>query len=93
MLAGILLITLWLVGVATGGGLYDSMTWLTFSWFGLLVLAGSAWALWFHFLSGLRHFFYDARLGLEIEQARMSSWAIIIGSVVLTLISLLLYFI
>ena len=58
---------------------------------GFLVLLGSAWALWYHFLAGIRHFFYDAGEGLEIETARKSSIAIVAGSVVLTLLSLIIY--
>lgn len=91
MVAGLLLLSFWLVGAAAGGGLWGSADWLTRSWFGFLVLLGSCWALWYHFLAGIRHFFYDAGEGLEIETARKSSIAIIAGSVVLTLLSLIIY--
>ena len=91
MVAGLLLLSFWLVGAAAGGGLWDCADWLTRSWFGFLVLLGSAWALWYHFRAGIRHFFYDAGEGLEIETARKSSIAIVAGSVVLTLLSLIIY--
>ncbi|MDO5642452.1 MAG: succinate dehydrogenase, cytochrome b556 subunit [Paracoccus sp. (in: a-proteobacteria)] len=91
MVAGLLLLCFWLLGAAVGGGLWACADWLVRSWFGFLVLLGACWALWFHFLAGIRHFFYDAGEGLEIETARKSSIAIIAGSVVLTLISLILY--
>ena len=35
---------------------------------GYLVLLGSAWALWFHALAGIRHLFYDSGKLLRIEE-------------------------
>ncbi|MFV0292466.1 MAG: succinate dehydrogenase, cytochrome b556 subunit [Paracoccus sp. (in: a-proteobacteria)] len=91
MVAGLVLLAFWILGAAVGGGLWSCADWLTRSWFGFLVLLGSAWALWYHFLAGIRHFCFDAGLGLDIETAHKSSIAIIAGSVVLTLLSLLIY--
>ncbi|WBU52284.1 succinate dehydrogenase, cytochrome b556 subunit [Paracoccus sp. SCSIO 75233] len=93
MVAGFVLIAFWLLGAAAGGGLWDCANALTRSWFGWIVLVGSCWALWYHFLAGIRHFFFDAGRGLEIETARKSSIAIIAGSVILTLLSLIIYYI
>ncbi|MDO5605908.1 MAG: succinate dehydrogenase, cytochrome b556 subunit [Paracoccus sp. (in: a-proteobacteria)] len=93
MVAGLMLLAFWLLGAAAGGGIWSCADWLVRSWLGFLVLLGSVWALWFHLLSGIRHLFYDARLGLEIETAHKASIAIIAGSVVLTLLSLILYFV
>ena len=61
------------------------------SWIGYLVLLGSAWALWFHFLSGIRHLCYDSGLLLTRDDAQRASWVLIIGSVVLTLITVILF--
>lgn len=91
MVAGLLLLAFWLLGAGVGGGVWDWADWLTRSWFGFLVLLGSCWALWYHFLAGIRHFFYDAGEGLEIETAHKTSIAIIAGSVILTLLSLIIY--
>lgn len=93
LVAGIVLITWWLVAAVTGPGAFAAADWVVRSWIGFIVLAGSAWALWFHALSGIRHLFYDAGHGFEIPQAEKSSWAIIIGSVVLTLLSIILFFV
>ena len=71
---------------------FAAADWVVRSWIGFIVLTGSAWALWFHTLSGIRHLFYDAGQLLRIEEAERASWAIIIGSVVLTLLSLILFF-
>ncbi|MFV0302952.1 MAG: succinate dehydrogenase, cytochrome b556 subunit [Paracoccus sp. (in: a-proteobacteria)] len=93
LVAGILLLVWWLVAAVSSPGYFALVDGILRSWFGFLVMLGSAWALWYHMLAGIRHLFYDAGMGLEIETAQKSSWAIIVGSVVLTLISLILFFI
>ncbi|MFV0383926.1 succinate dehydrogenase, cytochrome b556 subunit [Paracoccus sp. (in: a-proteobacteria)] len=93
LVAGIVLIVWWLTAAVTGPGAFAAADWVVRSWLGFLILLGSAWALWYHALAGIRHLFYDAGIGLEIEEARKSSVVIVAGSVVLTLISLILFFI
>lgn len=93
LVAGILLLVWWLVAAVSGPGAFAAADWVVRSWLGFLILTGSAWALWYHLLAGIRHLFYDAGHMLEIEEARKASWAIIIGSVVLTLLTLILFFI
>ena len=60
------------------------------SWFGDLVFTGSAWAMWYHYLAGLRHLYFDAGKGLDVPTAEKLGWACIIGSVVLTVITIIL---
>lgn len=93
LVAGILLLVWWLVAAVSSPGAFAVADWVLRSWIGFIVLTGSAWALWYHTLAGIRHLFYDAGIGLEIDQARNSSWAIIAGSVVLTLITLIIFFV
>ncbi|WCR12141.1 succinate dehydrogenase, cytochrome b556 subunit [Paracoccus stylophorae] len=93
LVVGILLIVWWLIAAVTGPRAFAAADWVVRSWLGFLILTGSAWALWFHTLSGIRHLFYDAGYGLEIDEAKTGSWVIIIGSVVLTLLTLILFFI
>ena len=93
LVAGILLLVWWLVAAVSSPGAFEVADWLVRSWLGFIVLTASAWALWFHALSGVRHLFYDQGLGLEIDEAKKASWAIIIGSVALTLLSLIIFFI
>ena len=56
----------------------------------LLVFAGSAWAVWYHYLAGLRHLYFDAGHGLDIATAEKLGWACIIGSVVLTVATIVI---
>ncbi|SIS65320.1 succinate dehydrogenase, cytochrome b556 subunit [Paracoccus saliphilus] len=93
LVAGVLLLVWWLVAAVSGPGAFTVADWVVRSWLGFLILTGSAWALWYHLLAGIRHLFYDAGYMLEIEQAEKASWAIIIGSGVLTLLTLILFFI
>ncbi len=93
LVVGLLMIVWWLVAAVSSPGAFALADGFLRSWFGFLVMLGATWALWYHALAGVRHLFYDVGVGLEIEQAHKSSWAIIAGSVVLTLISLILFLI
>lgn len=88
-LAGVLIVW-WLMAAATSESYYDYVNGLMGSWIGLLVLVGSLWALWFHFLGGLRHMWMDFGYGYDLEMVKKSGWVLTIGSVVLTALSLLL---
>ena len=81
---------LWLLAAATGPEYFATANAVVTSWFGDLVFAASAWAVWYHYLAGLRHLYFDAGKGLDIETAQKLGWGIIIGSVVLTVITILL---
>ena len=93
LVAGILLLVWWLVAAVTGPASFARADAVLRSWFGLLVMAGALWALWYHTLAGIRHLFYDAGLLMEIDQARIASLVILIGSGVLTLLTLILFFV
>jgi succinate dehydrogenase / fumarate reductase, cytochrome b subunit len=50
----------------------------------------SAWALWYHYLAGLRHLYFDAGKGWIFPTAEKLGWACIIGSVVLTVLTIII---
>ncbi|MFA5582416.1 MAG: succinate dehydrogenase, cytochrome b556 subunit, partial [Paracoccaceae bacterium] len=60
------------------------------SWFGKLVMLGSIWALWYHFLAGLRHLYWDSGRGFELATADRMAWGVYIGSVVLTVVTVVI---
>ena len=66
LVAGILLLVWWLVAAVTGPQAFAAADWVVRSWIGFIVLTGSAWALWFHALAGIRHLFYDSGKLLRI---------------------------
>ena len=84
------LIVWWLLAAATSDSYFATADAVITSWFGDLVMTLSLWAVWYHYLAGLRHLYFDAGKGLEIETAERLGWACIIGSVVLTVITLFL---
>jgi succinate dehydrogenase / fumarate reductase cytochrome b subunit len=90
LIVGTLLAVWWLLAAATSPAYFALANAVVTSWFGDLVFALSAWALWYHFLAGLRHLYYDAGKGLDIPTAEKLGWACIGGSVVLTVITILL---
>lgn len=78
------LIVWWLLAAATGTAYFDFVNGLLTSWLGLLVMFGSLWALWFHFLGGIRHLVMDFGKGYELKSVDFWGWAIIVLSFVLT---------
>ena len=89
LIVGVVLMIWWLVAAATGPEYFATVDAIATSWFGDLVFALSLLAVWYHYLSGLRHLYYDAGKGLDIPTAELLGWVCMIGSVVLTVITLL----
>jgi len=85
-----LMIVWWLLAAATSDAYFQVANSVLTSWFGDLVLTLSLWAVWYHYLAGLRHLVWDAGKGLDLPTAEKMGWGCIIGSVVLTVITLLL---
>ena len=90
LVAGLVLGVWWLLAAATSEDYFSTANAVATSWFGDLVFTGSLWAVWYHYLAGLRHLYYDAGHGLDIPTAEKLGWVCIIGSVVLTVITILL---
>ena len=53
-------------------------------------MLGSIWALWYHTLGGVRHLIWDNAIGLELETAYKLGWGVVIGSFVLTFITVII---
>ena len=90
LIAGFLLGAWWLIAAVSGPGDFGVVNWIVTSWLGWLIFAGMAWAMWYHYLTGLRHLLWDTGRGLDIETAEKLGWGAIIGSVVLTLLTLII---
>jgi len=90
LIVAALLIVWWLVAAALGPGHFATADAVITSWFGDIVMALSLWAIWYHYLAGLRHLYFDAGKGLDIPTAEKLGWVLIFGSVILTVITLLL---
>jgi len=90
LIVGVMLAVWWLLAAATSDEYFAVANAVATSWFGDLVFAGSLWAVWYHLFAGVRHLIFDAGHGMDIPTAEKLGWACIIGSVVLTVITILL---
>ena len=84
------LIVWWLLAAATSPEAYVLANGVITSLLGDLVMALSLWAVWYHYLGGLRHLYFDAGNGLEVDTAERLGWAVVTGSIVLTALTLMI---
>ncbi len=84
------LVVWWFLAAATEPDYFAFVDWLLTSWLGGLVLLGSAWALSYHLLNGIRHLWWDTGHGFDIDTVRTSAYGVFAGSGVLALLVLIL---
>ena len=84
---GTLLLIYWLAAAASGTEAFADAQAVVGSLIGRLLLFGWTFALFYHLCNGIRHLFWDAGKGLEIETAERSGWAVLAATGVLTLVS------
>ncbi|MGV8955177.1 MAG: succinate dehydrogenase, cytochrome b556 subunit [Cypionkella sp.] len=90
LIVGVILAVWWLLAAAVGPEYFATANAVATSWLGDLVFTCSAWAVWYHYLAGLRHLYFDAGRGLDIATAEKLGWGVVIGSFVLTIITILI---
>lgn len=90
LIVATILLVWWLLAAALGADHFAVADGVLRSWFGKLVLLGSIWAVWYHFLAGLRHLYFDSGRGLDIPTAEKLGWGCIFGSVALTVITVII---
>ena len=83
-----LLVVAWFLAAAIGPKTFNVMHFIISSWFGKIIMILSLWALWYHSLGGIRHLVWDTGRGLELKTAEIMGWAMILGSFLLTIITL-----
>ena len=81
---GSILIVWWLLAAATGPDYFAFVDGLMTSWIGNLVMIGMTFALAYHFCNGIRHLFWDAGYGFDLDQAEMTGKVAVAGAIVLT---------
>lgn len=82
--AGLALLTWWLMAVAAGSDTYGDFSAIAGTWVGLVVLIGLTWAFFQHLFSGIRHLVMDTGANFEIGQNKTSANLTIVASIVLT---------
>lgn len=89
LIVGAILVVWWLMAAASGAAYFATIDGLVTSVLGDLVMALSVLALWYHALGGVRHLIWDTGRALDVETSDKLGWGMIIGSVVLTALTLL----
>jgi succinate dehydrogenase / fumarate reductase, cytochrome b subunit len=84
---GLLLLAWWLIAAASGPDAFATVQGFIGSWLGRLILFGFTWALFYHLLNGIRHLGWDLLFGLDIPTMTKTGWAVVVGSVVLTILT------
>jgi succinate dehydrogenase / fumarate reductase cytochrome b subunit len=90
LIVSTMLIVWWLFAMTRGGAQYEMANAVLHSWPGTIVLILSLWAVWFHYLGGIRHLIFDAGRGLDVASADRMGWIMILGSVALTALTVYL---
>lgn len=84
------LVIWWFVAGAYSPAYFATADWLLTSWIGTLVMVLSLWGLFYHFCTGIRHLVWDLGYGLSLEASTRANYIVIAGSVVLTVLVLIL---
>jgi len=90
MVAGAFFLACWLLALASGPEQYENLQAHITSWYGQCLLYAFVFSFYFHLCNGIRHLFWDAGLGLEINTAYKTGYAVVAGSVILALLTLCL---
>ena len=91
--AGLLVLTCWLLAIASGVDAFaDVQALFGSAWF-KLPLAGWAFCFFYHLGNGIRHLAWDIGLGFEHSQIRAGGWAVVVFAVVATAAYALLAFV
>ena len=83
--AGTLLLVYWLAALQGGAESYATATAVLGSLPGRLILFGFTLAFCYHLCNGVRHLFWDAGKGFELESVYASGRAVVVVSVLMTI--------
>jgi succinate dehydrogenase / fumarate reductase cytochrome b subunit len=82
---GTLLLVWWLVAAATGENAFADVQAFIGSWIGKLLLLGWSFAIFYHMCNGIRHLFWDAGRGYELETAYATGRIVVAAAIILTI--------
>ncbi|HSA79429.1 MAG TPA: succinate dehydrogenase, cytochrome b556 subunit [Geminicoccaceae bacterium] len=83
---GLLLLTWWLLALASGPEAFATVEAVKDSWIGVLVLFGYTFVLFYHLGNGIRHLVWDAGYGFDIRVAAQSGLAVLAFAGAMTLL-------
>ena len=82
--AGLAVLTWWLMALASGGDAYDDFSAIAGTWVGVVVLIGLTWAFFQHLLSGVRHLVMDSGESFELGPNKRFAILTFVGAILLT---------
>lgn len=85
--AGLILLTWWLLALASGPEAFAPVQTVAGSWIGILILFLWTFALFYHMGNGVRHLVWDFGYGFDLEVARNSGIAVLVLAGVMTVIT------
>jgi succinate dehydrogenase / fumarate reductase, cytochrome b subunit len=83
-IAGLIVLTWWLVAIAEGQEAYDRFAATARHPVGTVVLIGLTWAFFQHLFSGIRHLVTDTGANLELRSNKLSAILSVVASLFLT---------
>jgi succinate dehydrogenase / fumarate reductase cytochrome b subunit len=86
LVAGMVLMTWWLLAAAAGQNHYGTFEAFATSWIGRLILFGFSWAALHHLLGGLRYLVWDLGIWIDSEERELLIVANIVGSIACTIL-------
>ena len=86
LVAGMVLLTWWLLAAAAGQNHYGVFEAFATSWIGRLILFGFSWAALHHLIGGLRYLVWDHGIWIENEEREWLILANIVGSIACTIL-------
>lgn len=81
---GAVVLVVWLVAAASGLRSYELLIGLLRGPIGSLLMLGWSYCFFYHLANGIRHLVWDVGYGFDRQTARMSGWAVVLVSVILT---------
>lgn len=83
-IAGLAVLTWWLVALSKGPDAYASFTKTAQSPFGFVVLVGLTWSFFQHLLSGIRQLSEDSGAAFELRTNKLFAILTVVGGILLT---------
>ena len=84
---GSVLLVYWLASAAAGPEQYASASALMTSALGRIALFAWTLALYYHLCNGIRHLFWDAGYGYDLDAVTRSGWMVLGGAALLTVLT------
>jgi succinate dehydrogenase / fumarate reductase cytochrome b subunit len=81
---GSIFLSFWLVAAAMGPGAFASVNGISSAWYGQVIMFLWTFALFYHLCNGIRHLFWDVGAGLDLKTARITGFAVLGLTVILT---------